>query len=80
MLNTQIAEKLGVDPVTLSRWLNGHRFPSKDMMLRIELELGWSITEQMEAFNWDCPEGKPGEFGRQFKVFLEKEWEVIPRG
>lgn len=79
MLNTQIAEKLGVTPVTLSRWLNGHRFPRKDTMLRIELELGWSITKQMKAFNLDCPGGAEGEYGRQFKDFLQKKWNVRPR-
>lgn len=79
MENREIAEKLGVAPVTLSRWLNGHRFPGKDAMLRIELELKWSIADQMAAFNVDLPDGRPGEYGRQFKQYLEKEWEVTPR-
>lgn len=76
----QIAEKLGVTPHTLSRWMGGHRFPSKDSMLTIELELEWPIDDQMAAYNEDCPEGKPGEYGRQLREFLKTRWGVIPYG
>lgn len=75
MLNYQIAEKLGVNPITLSRWRSGDRFPSRDMMLRIEDKLGWSVADQMAAYNTSLGENR-GDYGKALKEFLAEKYEV----
>lgn len=75
----QIAEKLGVHPVTLSKWLNGHSSPSKLSMLLIRDELGWSIEDQMEAFNTLQPNSNKDMYGPKFKEFLRDKHNVEDR-
>lgn len=76
----QIADKLGVHPVTLSKWLNGHRSPSKVSMLVIERELGWPVAEQLAAFN-QLREDEPDKdmYGPRFKEFLRDKHNVEDR-
>lgn len=76
----QIADKLGVHPVTLSKWLNGHRSPSKVSMLVIERELGWPVAEQLDAFN-QLREDEPDKdmYGPRFKEFLRDKHNVEDR-
>jgi len=76
----QIAEKLGVHPVTLSKWLNGHRSPSKTSMLLIKEKLGWSIEDQMAAYN-ELREDDPTKdmYGPRFKEFLRDKHNVEDR-
>jgi transcriptional regulator with XRE-family HTH domain len=35
-----LAKRLGVSPVTVSRWINGHRRPEPEMAEKIETETG----------------------------------------
>lgn len=50
MLKKEVAEKIGVHPVTLSRWLAGDRYPERSKMLIIQELFGWSVTQQMLAY------------------------------
>ena len=76
----QIAEKLGVHPTTMSRWFNGSRSPSKVMMLLIEAELGWSIADQLQAFNKLRDDGSDRDmYGPRFKEFLRDKHNVHDR-
>ena len=76
----QIAEKLGVHPTTMSRWFSGQRSPSKTMMLLIEDELGWSVADQLDAFNQlrDDESGRD-MYGPRFKEFLRDKHNVHDR-
>ena len=38
------AERLGVSPVTVSRWLNGQRRPEWSLLAKIEAETGGAVT------------------------------------
>ena len=42
------AEKVGIHPVTLSRIVNGHEFPSPNMQRKLASELGLTIKELRE--------------------------------
>ncbi|HJQ66686.1 MAG TPA: helix-turn-helix transcriptional regulator [Gemmatimonadales bacterium] len=75
----QIADKIGVHPVTLSKWLNGHSSPGKLSMLRIQDELGWPVAEQMEAFNTIVEETGKDMYGPRFKEFLRDKHNVVDR-
>ena len=76
----QIAEKLGVHPVTLSKWLNGHRSPSKLSMLQIQEELGWPVADQLQAFNELRPDDKTKDmYGPRFKEILRDKYNVEDR-
>jgi len=76
----QIAEKLGVHPTTMSRWFSGQRSPSKTMMLLIQDELGWSVADQLDAFNQlrDDDSGRD-MYGPRFKEFLRDKHNVEDR-
>lgn len=76
----QIAEKLGVHPTTLSRWFSGLRSPSKTMMLLIKEELGWSVDDQLQAFNELREDGSGRDmYGPRFKEFLRDKHGVEDR-
>lgn len=76
----QIAEKLGVHPTTMSRWFNGSRSPSKTMMLLIQDELGWSVQDQLQAFNDLRSDGSDRDmYGPRFKEFLRDKHGVHDR-
>lgn len=76
----EIAAKLGVHRVTLFHWMSGNRSPSKENMLIIEAELGWSVADQMAAFNemqLDPKTGKPtgkDSYGPELRSFLETKF------
>jgi transcriptional regulator with XRE-family HTH domain len=79
----EIATKLGVHRGTLFHWLSGNRSPSKESMLKIELELGWSVDDQMVAYNTltggKNPRGGPADaYGTKFREFLELNHDVAP--
>lgn len=76
----QIADKLGVHPVTLSKWLNGHRSPSKLSMLLIEETLSWPVADQLKAFNELRDDGSGKDmYGPRFKEFLRDKHNVEDR-
>lgn len=70
--NKDIAERLGINPVSLSRLRSGERKPSLRMMLRIESELGWSLTEQSAAFDERDRKAYAGAFRR----FLRDNFDI----
>ena len=45
MTQVQLAEKIGVNPVTMSRWMNGVRTPTVYAMKRIARALGCTIDD-----------------------------------
>lgn len=44
---SSVARLLGTTPTTVNRWLRSKRYPSIQMMRRIERRLGWSILDQL---------------------------------
>lgn len=70
----QIADKLGVHRGTLFHWMSGHRSPGKTSMLKIAEELGWSVADQMDAFNQLTrqPDGTMKDsYGEELRNFLQ---------
>lgn len=47
--NVQVAEDIGQDYTTVSRYRSGQRLPSLEVMLAIEKAYGWSVQSQAEA-------------------------------
>jgi transcriptional regulator with XRE-family HTH domain len=45
MTQVQLAEKIGVNPVTMSRWMNGVRPPTVYALKRIARALGCTIDD-----------------------------------
>lgn len=75
----EVAKKLGVHRGTLFHWMSGNRSPSKENMLKIQAELGWSVTAQMKAYDEVevDEEGRPtgtDSYGPALRAFLETEW------
>lgn len=54
------AQRLGVDPMTVYRYVSGDRYPSLPVVRRIEETFGWSITEQVRLMP---DEGKNPGYG-----------------
>lgn len=48
--NQDIALRLNIHPVSLSRLRNGYRKPSVELMATIEQELGWPMAEQIKLY------------------------------
>lgn len=46
----EIAERLGIHPVTLSRLRGGSREPSRALMVKINEVMEWSLNTQMRAY------------------------------
>lgn len=80
----EIAAKLGVHRGTLFHWMSGNRSPSKESMLKVEEELGWSVEDQMKAYNTVIvgktnSRGKPiDDYGASLRAFLEKKFGIPP--
>lgn len=47
--NVQVAEDIGQDYTTVSRYRSGQRLPSLEVMLAIEKAYGWSVQSQAVA-------------------------------
>lgn len=70
--NKDIAERLGINPVSLSRLRSGERKPSLRMMKRIETELGWTMADQSAAYN----ELDRTSYASAFRRFLRDNFEI----
>jgi transcriptional regulator with XRE-family HTH domain len=69
MQNKDIAAELGVHEVTVSRWRIGDRIPDRAGMLHIEAVLGWSVSEQMAAYDQELTSGDR-IYAERFREFL----------
>jgi transcriptional regulator with XRE-family HTH domain len=49
--NVQVAEDIGQDYTTVSRYRSGQRLPSLEVMLAIERAYGWTVQQQAVAAN-----------------------------
>ncbi len=67
--NKDIAEKLGIHPVYLSRLRNGDRKPSLELMRKIRDELGWDLAQQIEVH-------EAGAYAETFRTFLEEHYDI----
>jgi len=76
MLKKEVADKIGVHPVTLSRWLAGDRYPERDKMLIIHELFGWSVTQQMLAYEKSTSED-PRAYGEALAKHIEP-WVADP--
>lgn len=70
--NKDIAERLGINPVSLSRLRSGERKPSLRMMKRIETKLGWSMTDQSAAYD-ECDRTR---YASAFRRFLRDNFDI----
>lgn len=73
--NKDIAELLGVHEVTVSRWRIGDRTPSRARMVEIEKKLGWSVEEQMRAFEQETSTWTL-VYAAAFRAFLEEAFGI----
>lgn len=67
--NRDIAEKLGVHTITLSRWRGGQRVPSRRMMVTISEALGWPLSKQMAAYSQE-------KYAQEFRSFLDRRFGI----
>lgn len=49
---SDFGKAVGVTPVAITRYINGNRFPDKDMILRIESETSGEVAVR----DWYAPE------------------------
>ncbi len=59
MTKADLAAGLGVSQITINRWLNGTRFPEREMVLRIEEATGGRV----QPADWYRPLPKPTREG-----------------
>lgn len=67
-----LAEQLGVSPISLSRYRMGERVPNRNMMLKIKDELGWNLNEQHASV-------ADGTYAADFRTYLFNKF-GIPTG
>lgn len=67
--NKDIAAELGVHEVTVSRWRIGDRIPDRSGMLHIAEVLGWSVEEQMKAYDEEL-RTETRVYAKRFRQFL----------
>lgn len=78
MRNVEVADRLGISTVHLSRIRSGTRRPSTDLMMRVHHEFRWSLRQQMTAL-------KQGTWHAEFRVYMWQVYGVpsnldIPKG
>lgn len=52
--NVEVAEKLGVQHTTVSRWRSGDRVPNRATMLKIADEFDFNVMAQMTSASQDA--------------------------
>lgn len=67
-----IAAKLGIHEVTLTRLRRGHRLPSIPLMQKIEDELGWKVAKQMAVHDQQDRQ----KYANALRAFMEKEYGI----
>jgi hypothetical protein len=75
MQNKDIAAWLEVHEVTVSRWRIGDRIPDRAGMLRIASELGWSVEDQMKAYDQELTTGTR-VYAEHFRAFLHEKFDI----
>jgi hypothetical protein len=69
-----LAKRLEISPITMSRYRMGDRVPSRDMLAKISSELGWSLNKQYAAI-------EAGTYAADFRTFLYEKFGIpIERG
>jgi transcriptional regulator with XRE-family HTH domain len=71
--NRDVADRLGIHPVSLSRLRNGYRKPSVDLINQIHEKLGWSVVAQTKAHQ---DKEDPLRYAREFRQFLEAKYGI----
>lgn len=66
--NQRVADDLGVTHAHISRIRSGDRLPSLQLVRRIEVKLGWLVSDQIADLD-------PGRYAAAFEVVLTKRYE-----
>lgn len=73
MLNEDVAEKLDIHPVSLSRLRSGDRKPSMEMISKIEKMLSWDVEVQFRLLN---DPKKPNLWAAEFRQQLKEKYGI----
>ncbi|ATW58742.1 HTH DNA binding protein [Arthrobacter phage Urla] len=70
LTNVAVAEKLNIDHSTVSRIRSGQRYPSRELMRRIEGTFDWKVVHQLELLP---------DKGRNMRYAQEFEKKILKR-
>ncbi|AZS08165.1 helix-turn-helix DNA-binding domain protein [Arthrobacter phage Huckleberry] len=70
LTNVAVAEKLNIDHSTVSRIRSGQRYPSRELMRRIEGTFDWKVVHQLELLP---------DKGRNLRYAQEFEKKILKR-
>ncbi|ALY08560.1 helix-turn-helix DNA-binding domain protein [Arthrobacter phage Bennie] len=70
LTNVAVAEKLNIDHSTVSRIRSGQRYPSRELMRRIEGIFDWKVVHQLELLP---------DKGRNLRYAQEFEKKILKR-
>ncbi|AOZ65067.1 helix-turn-helix DNA-binding domain protein [Arthrobacter phage GreenHearts] len=70
LTNVAVAEKLAVNHSTISRIRSGQRYPSRELMRKIEGEFDWKVVHQLDLLP---------DKGRNLRYAQEFEKKIIKR-
>jgi len=65
---SSVARLLGTTSATVNRWLKGKRYPSIQLMRRIERQLKWSLLDQL---NYIPDMGYDTRYAARFEEILD---------
>ncbi|AZF97663.1 helix-turn-helix DNA-binding domain protein [Arthrobacter phage CallieOMalley] len=75
LTNVAVAEKLKVDHSTISRIRSGQRYPSRELMRRIEGEFDWKVVHQLELLP---DKGRNLRYSQEFeKKIIKKDGRAV---
>ncbi|ALY08938.1 helix-turn-helix DNA-binding domain protein [Arthrobacter phage Immaculata] len=77
LTNVAVAEKLNIDHSTVSRIRSGQRYPSRELMRRIEGIFDWKVVHQLELLP---DKGRNMRYAQEFEKKILKRDGVKLRG
>ncbi|AZS09231.1 helix-turn-helix DNA-binding domain protein [Arthrobacter phage OurGirlNessie] len=77
LTNVAVAEKLKIDHSTVSRIRSGQRYPSRELMRRIEGVFEWKVVHQLELLP---DKGRNMRYAQEFEKRILRRDGVKARG
>ncbi|ALY09174.1 helix-turn-helix DNA binding domain protein [Arthrobacter phage Chridison] len=77
LTNVAVAEKLGVNHSTVSRIRSGQRYPSRELMRKIEHEFDWKVVHQLDLLP---DKGRNTRYANEFEKLILKRNGAKARG
>ncbi|ALY09805.1 HTH DNA binding protein [Arthrobacter phage Gisselle] len=77
LTNVAVAEKLSIDHSTVSRIRSGQRYPSRELMRRIEGTFDWKVVHQLELLP---DKGRNMRYAQEFEKRILRRDGVKARG